>query len=59
MGTERAHDFPVDDGMTQRSFGDVVGGFDIGAVEKDKQALAIEQVTALELGGLGLLQVAL
>ena len=47
-----AHDFAMDDGMPQGPFGDIVGGLDIGAMEEDKQALAILEVAPLEFSGL-------
>ena len=59
MRTEGVHDFAMDDGMPQGAFGNIVGGLDIRAMEKDKQSLAILLVTSLEFGSLRIgLQVA-
>ncbi len=59
MGAEGTHDFAMDDGMPQGAFGNIVGRLDIGAIEKDKQALAILEITPKEFGRLRLFEVAL
>ena len=47
-GAKTADHFAMDDGRTQGPFGDIVGRVDIRAVKKNKQAVPMFEIAALQ-----------